>query len=84
MDHVEKSFTEGDAKLREQSSQMVRSRRNRTKASVDPVGDIETEPGEVKNERLDVGSVVCHLNGIAWCERSAWWAWGVMSVRSGE
>jgi len=77
LDHVEKSFTEGDAELREQSSQMVTSRKNRTKARVDPVRDIETEPGEVKNERLDVGGVVCHLNGIAWCEWSAWRARGV-------
>lgn len=66
LDHVEKSFTEGDAELREQGSQMVRSRKNRTKARVDPVGDIDAEPGEVENERLEVGSVVCHLNSIAW------------------
>lgn len=70
LDDVEKAVNEGKAELWKQCSQILKSGKDHTKARIDPVRDREAKPGDVEDERLDVGCVIRHLDGIAWCTGS--------------
>jgi len=58
IDDVKKAGTICEADVGKQGSQVVKRRKKCTKARIDPVGDIDTQPGVVKYECLDVLSIV--------------------------
>lgn len=47
---------------------MIKRRKNLTKARIDPVRDVDAQPGEVEHKRLDVRSVEGHLDDYARCK----------------